>query len=170
MSSDNNSSVGFTKPSKPLLYVLVFTSGFTIMMVEITAPRILGPFFGSSTHVWTAVIGVVLAGLSVGYYVGGRLADRWPNASLLFGIVMGGCAITAMIPILAPLFGQWLMPPGIGLDRAHTLMKFGSLVTALFIFFPPAMLLAVVGPFTIRCIARYDRVGIGLPAQVNFSV
>ena len=129
------------------------------MMVEITAPRILGPFFGSSSHVWTAVIGVILAALSVGYYVGGRLADRWPNPSLLCGIVMGGCVLTALIPFVAPRLGQWLLPPGIGLDRAHTLMKFGSLVTSLCIFFPPAMLLAVVGPFTIRCIACHDRLG-----------
>jgi len=147
------------EPVKPLLYLLVFTAGFTVMLVEITAPRILGPFLGTSIHVWTNVIGVILAALSIGYYVGGRIADRRPSPALLALIVMGGCAVIALAPVVTPWFGRAILPFGLGLGHAYDLLRFGSLVTAICIFFPPALLLAVVGPFTIRCIAAHDRVG-----------
>jgi MFS family permease len=146
-------------PAVPLLYLLVFTAGFTVMLVEITATRILGPFFGTSAHVWTSVIGVILAALSIGYYVGGRIADRWPSPSLLALLVMGGCLVTALTPLLAPWFGRWMLPARLGLAEAHNVMRFGSLITSLCVFFPPALLLAVVGPFTIRCIAADDHLG-----------
>ncbi|MBN2490917.1 MAG: fused MFS/spermidine synthase, partial [Planctomycetes bacterium] len=146
-------------PVRPLLYLLVFTAGFAVMLVEITAPRILGPFFGTSAHVWTNVIGVILAALSLGYYLGGRLADRWPSPRLLAGIVMGGCAVTALTPVVAPVLGRAILPAGLGLGQAYDLLRFGSLVTAACVFFPPALLLAVVGPFTIRCVVAHDRVG-----------
>jgi len=148
-----------SEPVNPLLYLLVFTSGFTVMLVEISAPRILGPFFGTSAHVWTSVIGVILAALSIGYYVGGRIADRRPSPALLAVIVMWGGAVTALSPVLAPWFGYWIMPAGLGLGQVYTLLRLGSLATAACIFFLPALLLAMVGPFTIRCITARDKVG-----------
>lgn len=147
------------QPVRWLLYLLVFTAGFTVMLVEITGPRILGPFLGTSVHVWTHIIGVILAALSIGYYVGGRIADRRPRPALLALIVMGGCALAAVIPVAVPWFGRSILPPGLLLGEAYNLLRFGSLVTALCLFFPPALLLAVVGPFTIRCVAAHDRVG-----------
>jgi len=140
-------------PVAPILYLLVFTAGFTVMLVEITAPRILGPFFGTSAHVWTSVIGVILAALSIGYYVGGRIADRWPSPFLLALIVMGGCLITALTPVVAPWLGRAILAAPMDIAKAENVMRFGSLVTSLAVFFLPALLLAVVGPFTIRCIA-----------------
>jgi len=137
----------------------VFTAGFTVMLVEITAPRLLGPYFGTSAHVWTSVIGVILVALSIGYYVGGRVADRRPCPGLLALVVMWGCAVTALTPVVAPWFGRWVLPPGLGLGQAYDLLRFGSLVTALCVLLPPALLLAVVGPFTIRCLAARDQVG-----------
>lgn len=144
---------------RPLLYVLVFTAGFAVMLVEITAPRLLGPFFGTSAHVWTNVIGVILAALSIGYYVGGRLADRRPDPALLAMIVMWGCAITALTPFAVPWIGRWVLPGELGLGQAYDILRYGSLVTAVCVFFPPALLLAVVGPFTIRCLSDGDQVG-----------
>lgn len=140
-------------PVVAILYLLVFTAGFTVMLVEMTAPRILGPFFGTSAHVWTSVIGVILAALSIGYYVGGRIADRWPSPSLLALIVMGGCLVTALTPLLAPWLSRAMLATRLDLDEARNVMRFGSLGISLAVFFPPALLLAVVGPFTIRCLA-----------------
>lgn len=57
----------------------VFTSGAVLLAVEIAASRILAPFFGNSLFVWGALIGVVLTGLMLGYWLGGVAVDRLPG-------------------------------------------------------------------------------------------
>src|SRR5688500_12155415 len=64
------------------LGVAVFTSGAVLLGLEIAASRVLAPYFGNSLFVWGALIGVVLAGLSVGYWAGGTLADRIPTPQI----------------------------------------------------------------------------------------
>ena len=56
----------------------VFVSGAVLLGVEIAASRVLAPFFGNSLYVWGSLIGVVLTGLAIGYWLGGALADRLP--------------------------------------------------------------------------------------------
>ena len=68
--------------------VAVFLSGAVLLGLEITASRVLAPTFGSSLYVWGSLIGVVLGGLALGYWLGGMLADRRPSAYLLVG---GAC-------------------------------------------------------------------------------
>ena len=58
------------------LPLIAFASGFSLMTFELAAARILAPQIGSSTYIWTSVIGVIIAALSLGYFAGGRLADR----------------------------------------------------------------------------------------------
>lgn len=61
-------------------YVIAFTASFCTLVIEIVAGRILAPFVGVSLYTWTSIIGVVLAGISIGAYLGGKLADRFPIA------------------------------------------------------------------------------------------
>src|SRR5687768_10798136 len=68
----------------PLLRVLVFAGGFASIGVELAASRLLAPFFGSSTFIWASLIGLTLAFLALGYVLGGRLADRRPEAVVLY--------------------------------------------------------------------------------------
>src|SRR5918999_4129912 len=78
----------------------VFLSGAVLLGVEIAASRVLAPYFGNSLFVWGALIGVVLTGLSLGYWAGGALADRVP-APLLMVVVLGlGAAAVLAIPLL----------------------------------------------------------------------
>ena len=76
----------------------VFLSGATLLGVEIAASRVLAPTFGSSLYVWGALIGVVLTGLSIGYWAGGALADRWPSPYLFVGAIALGCGTRARDP------------------------------------------------------------------------
>ena len=78
----------------------VFISGGALLCTELAASRVLAPFFGNSLFVWGALIGVVLAGLAIGYWAGGALADRMPAPELLAAvIVLGGAGVLA-IPFL----------------------------------------------------------------------
>src|SRR3954453_11442646 len=76
----------------------VFASGPVLLGLEIAASRVLAPFFGNSLFVWGALIGVVLTGLSIGYYVGGALPDRRPSSWLLAGVMTLGALLVLAIP------------------------------------------------------------------------
>jgi spermidine synthase/tetratricopeptide (TPR) repeat protein len=85
----------------------VFISSFCIMVVELVAGRMIARFLGSSLYTWTSVIGVVLAGITIGNYLGGRVADRWPAKKVLaslFALAAGACVVTV---ILNNLTGEW---------------------------------------------------------------
>ena len=85
----------------------VFISSFCIMVIELVAGRIIARFLGSSLYTWTSVIGVVLAGIAVGNYTGGRLADRFKPVevlSILFAICAFACVSTIL---LNNLMGKW---------------------------------------------------------------
>ena len=93
---------------KYALYVTVFITGMSVMAVELTASRLLAPSFGTSMFVWTNLIGVVLLALSLGYYFGGRLADRNAGRSArktLYGLILATGALVCLIPALdGPVF------------------------------------------------------------------
>ena len=65
-------------PAGPGLKLLVLTSGAVLMGLEIVGSRILAPYFGNSVFVWGSLISLFLIALSVGYYIGGGLSDRYP--------------------------------------------------------------------------------------------
>jgi hypothetical protein len=86
------------------LGALVFGAGIGALATEITASRLLAPYFGSSTIVWANLIGIVLAALALGYWLGGRIADRRPEPSLLGSVVLLSAVFVAVIPFVAEPF------------------------------------------------------------------
>ncbi len=80
------------------LYVLVFVAGASVLAVEILGTRILGPFYGVSLFLWSALITVTLAALSVGYILGGRWADKGPKITRLCYVVAGAGLWLLFVP------------------------------------------------------------------------
>ena len=129
------------------LGALVFGAGIGALATEITASRLLAPYFGSSTIVWANLIGIVLAALAVGYWLGGRVADRRPEPSLLGFLVLGAAVFVAAIPFVAkPLLDLTVE----GLDEASAGAVIGSFLGVLLLCAPPVVLLGMVSPFAIR--------------------
>src|SRR4051794_5546358 len=140
----------------------VFASGAVLLGVEIAASRVLAPFFGNSLFVWGALIGVVLAGLAIGYAIGGALADRLPSPSLLVAVIGLGAASVLAIPLLddhvLELVVSW--DPGVRLD---------PVVAAVLLFGLPSVVLAMVTPIAVRLRAR-DLALLGRTAGRLFSI
>jgi spermidine synthase len=151
------------------LFVLatLFCSGTAVMVVEMTAVRALQPFFGSTTYVWTNVIAVCLAALTVGYALGGRLADRMPRPVLLYGLLaVGGVLLVAGTALITPL-SQMFLEAGVNLEGVPTVLIKGSLGVSLAVFAPAILLLGMVTPLAIRLL---DTMGTGKAAGTVFAV
>lgn len=148
---------------RPVAYLVVFVASCCTLILELVAGRILAPFIGVSLYTWTSIIGVVLAGISLGNYLGGRIADRWPSRRTL-GVLLaaGGLASLAILPLIniatAIPAGQLVDPANrlggvLPLDRAALLILRIVLVTTL-IFFPPSLILGMVSPVVIKLTLR----------------
>jgi len=135
------------RPGSLALGALVFGAGIGALATEITASRLLAPYFGSSTIVWANLIGIVLAALAIGYWLGGRIADRRPRPSLLGLIVLGAAVSVAAIPFVAKPFLDLTVE---GLDNASAGAVVGSFLAVLLLCAPPVVLLGMVSPFAIR--------------------
>ena len=129
------------------LYALVFCTGAAALATEIGAARLLAPYYGSSTIVWANVIGLVLASLSVGYWVGGKIADRSPSPRVLGRIVVFAAVLIAIMPFAA---GPFLDVSVRGLDQVSAGAAIGSFFAVLALFAPALTLLGMVAPFAIR--------------------
>jgi spermidine synthase len=140
--------------TRAYLLGLAFTCGAAVMAVEMAGQRSLVPHFGSSTYVWTNVIGVILAALSLGYLAGGRIADRFPRPVVLVAIVAAAGVLCLGIPLLVHRFGEAMIPDGTTQEAAFRVVYLGSFLTVLLFFAPPVFLLAMVSPFIIRLLTR----------------
>lgn len=150
MSSAVPGSSGDTPVRSLHWLVLVGVAGGTTLVVELAAVRLLAPWFGASTGVWTNVIGVILLALSLGYLVGGRLAEGTrPERSLGLVLALAGVLAAALPGLAAPVAGLFL-PAGLSLQQAAGLGLWGSLAASALLFFPPAALLGCVGPLAVE--------------------
>jgi spermidine synthase len=133
--------------SRAPLLALVFIAGMTSMALEMCASRLLAPYYGTSLFVWANLIGLVLIYLSVGYFFGGRLADRHPSRRVLCAITAIAALATGLIPFISSPVLQWSVS---GLDTANASVFYGSLLAVLALFSVPVTLLGFVSPFAVR--------------------
>jgi spermidine synthase len=120
---------------------IVFVSSACMMILELVAGRIVAPYVGVSLYTWTSVIGVVLAGMSLGYYVGGQLADRWASLRLLGAVFLVGGLCSAGVLAVDALGGK--------IPGAWPIVL-RILVLTVALFFVPSMVLGAVSPIVAK--------------------
>ena len=129
------------------LYVLVFVVGTASLGAEIAAARLMAPFFGASTIVWANTIGVVLVALSIGYWLGGKLGDRYARLRELCLVVGLAAVLLAIVPFAARPFFEISTD---ALDEIAPGAFVGSLIGVLFLIAIPVILLGTCSPWAIR--------------------
>ncbi len=127
------------------LFALVTITGATVLALEILGTRVIGTHYGSSLYVWAALLSVTLVCLAIGYAVGGALADRFPHARVLHSMVLAAGVTVWLVPFLTGVLAP--LSDALGL-------AWGSIASALIIFFLPLTLLATASPYVIRLLAR----------------
>lgn len=132
---------------KKYLYFTVFVSGMTTLAAELSASRLIGNVFGTSNLVWASIIGLILIYLTLGYFLGGRWADRWPDAVSLYRVLAWGAFTLGIVPYIATPVLRFAAKAFEGLDVAVLL---GSFAAVLILFSVPVTLLGTISPFAIR--------------------
>ncbi len=132
-------------------YIITFIASFCTLVIEMVAGRILAPFVGVSIYTWTSIIGVILAGISIGAYIGGKLVDRFPHRKTLgWLLLLSGIAAFTIIP-LTNLVAAYRFP--------LSLMMRIFLVTTI-IFFIPGCILGTISPVVVRLtLKNLDKAG-----------
>ena len=126
-----------------LLYTTAFISGFVLMGYEIFGSRVLRPYFGSSTHVWGALIAVFMAGLSVGYAFGGKFADK-RSGYLSLGILL---LIPALLLLLFPVYGKAFCVVAAKLEYDE---RIETLIASFLLFFAPSAFIGAISPYLVK--------------------
>ena len=129
------------------LCVLVFVVGAASLGAEIAAARLMAPFFGASTIIWANTIGVVLVALSIGYWLGGRLADRRPEIRSLCLVILAAAVLLALVPLIARPFFDLSVD---ALDEIEAGAFVGSLAAVLLLVAIPVVLLGTAAPWALR--------------------
>src|SRR6266446_1861730 len=146
-----------------LLILLVFVAGACSLAVELSASRLLAPYFGTSLFVWGNLIGLILLYLTVGYFLGGRLADRHPSPQLLCTLT----AVAALAIALIPFVCQSILSLSItAIAQVSVSTFFSSLLGTLLLFAIPITLLGLVSPFAIRLTTK----SIGASGRISGSL
>jgi spermidine synthase len=143
---DTTSALGSSLTGRDvwLLRVAVVIGGASVMVVEILGSRVLAPSFGTTLHVWSALITVTLAALAVGYAFGGRVADRRPG----LGALMTTMAVAAGMLLLADVITRPVLRLAYNAG-----MVGGTFLAATILFLPTLFLLGMVSPMAVRAAA-----------------
>jgi len=156
--------------SKRNLLFIAFISGMAVMAMEVSAARLLAPYFGTSSFVWTNVIAVVLLALSLGYFLGGKLADKKPRVYLLGKLLAAAGAIFLTVPYLVKIMADFLfviLSPSFSIA---VLIFVGSLVVTIFLFGVPLVILGMISPLIIKLYAQHQEEYVGEVAGSVFAI
>jgi spermidine synthase len=145
-----------------LLQLTVFVCGAVLLGLEIVGSRVLAPYFGGSIFVWGSLISTFLAGLTIGYYMGGFLADRRPRLLAMAVLILIAGVLVVILPVVAP-----------PVNRAIASVDFGPrlnpLLATLCLFFLPSVCMGTVSPYAIK-LAASSLATIGNTAGLIYAI
>lgn len=146
------SEKGVDQPQKSgiRLDTVVLICGAVVMIFEITGSRALAPFIGTSTYIWTSLIGVILGALSAGYWIGGRMADRLPKKHVLGSATLAAAGLIALTTLIKDPFLT-------GIAELPTGLELKAVISALILFAPASVALGFVTPYAVKL--RMDSLG-----------
>lgn len=137
------------------MFTTALLAGFVLMGYEIFGSRVLSPYFGSSTHVWGALIAVFMAGLCAGYAVGGKIADRFSGyLPLSILLLLPGCLLLCF-----PIYGQAFCKTA---DKLNYDERIETMIASLLLFFLPSAFIGAVSPYLVTMkTTSLDQIGTG---------
>jgi MFS family permease len=124
------------------LEIITFISGLLVMVLELVGSRLVAPYLGTSIFVWTSLIGTILLSLSIGYFLGGRLADKHPEFSRLSFLLIVASILSTTILILEIFVPLIVLLP---FD-----LRIITVIVAIMLFTPVTIILGMVSPYVAR--------------------
>lgn len=138
---------------KYILEITVFICGAIGMILELIAARVLSPYVGSSNLIWTTIIGIMLTSMSLGYWIGGKRADKNPKRDSLSGFILLGAITASLIPLLETIVVKQL-------SNISDNLVLVAIISATIVFGIPSFVLATVSPFAVKLVDKeYTNVG-----------
>ncbi|MFC1884000.1 fused MFS/spermidine synthase [Thermodesulfobacteriota bacterium] len=129
--------------NKYSLEIIVFISGAVVMITEIVGSRILAPYIGTTIFVWTSLIGIILGCLSLGYWYGGRVADKKPNYKTFSAILFGAAFFIGLIVLIKD-------PVLVFVQEAFKDIRASAVIATLLLFAVPSFFLGMVSPYAVK--------------------
>ncbi len=145
--------------SKNVMYITCFLTGAIILILEVLGFRLLAPYFGLSVYVSGSLIGIILTSLSIGYYLGGKIADKWPNEKIIYYSILASATYLTAIYLFYTLILKFSQEFGI---------ITGTIISTILIFAVPMTLLSIVSPYLIKLLGTYEK--LGQSSGVVFSI
>ena len=131
------------KPKQFILEITVFICGALVMVYEIIGSRLLAPYIGTSVYVWTSLIGVILAALSLGYWLGGKTADRQPELKILASMIFLAGGVIGITLIFKDVVLSFVA-------ASNLILELKAVLAAFLLFAPASVLLGFVTPYTVK--------------------
>jgi spermidine synthase len=145
-----------------VLQLTVFVCGAVLLGLEIVGSRVLAPYFGSSIFVWGSLISTFLAGLAVGYYLGGFLADRRPHLLAMAVLILIAGVLVVILPVVHPAVNRTIASVDFG-------PRLNPLVATVCLFFLPSVCMGTVSPYAIK-LAASSLATIGNTAGLMYAI
>jgi len=131
----------------PVIYIMAFVGGFSIMSLELLGGRVLAPYFGSSIYVWGSIITVFMLSLSIGYLLGGRLSVHRPTLGRFSIIFLAAAACLYPLVYFSEDIMEWIFQRVID-------PRYGSLLASSILFIVPTIIMGMISPYSVRMLVR----------------
>lgn len=157
----SSSSLTESTTSRLIILLVAFINGFVIMSIELLGGRVLAPYFGSSVHVWGSIITVFMLSLSLGYLWGGKLSLGKAGPRTFAWFFIGAAILSLPIIFLAEDLMAWVF---ITIEDP----RYGSLVTAMLLYFLPICVMGMVSPYSVRLLVSTQESSGGVAGLLYF--